>query len=120
MKTSSLRLSVCTAAGIALLALATGAAGTDADDPSSRLSQHSEACANIKSKDLRLAMKAQEGESAFLQYVRFHRPYEQWTTEEAIKRANAAAVTRCGTAIGLKTIDEKSFPKLLMADRVRD
>ena len=108
-------MKTCTAAGIALFALATSAAGADADDPTTQQSRHSEACADINSKDLRLAMKAQEGESAFLRYVHFRRPHEQWTTEEAINRANAAAVTRCGKAMGLRTIDEKTFPKLLVA-----
>ena len=122
MKAPTPRFSTCTAAAIALLGLGTGAAAADADDLSTRLAKHPEACANmtVNMKDLRLAMKALEGESAFLQYVRFRRPHEHWTMEEAINRANAAAVTRCGMAIGLKAIDETTFPNVLIGERAND
>lgn len=102
--------------GIAVLSFAVGA---DASDFATRVSNHREACAQMTvklAKDLRLAMKVEEGEDVFIRYVRFRRPYEQWTTAEAINRAKAAALTSCGVAIGLKPIDEKSFPNLLVPD----
>lgn len=120
MKPPRPQLAISTGAGIALLALTTWAG---AGELATRVSNHRDACADMTvrlAKDLRLAMKVEEGESVFLQYVRFRRPYEQWTTAEAIERARAAAVTPCGVAIGLRTIDERSFPKLLIRDGAND
>lgn len=64
-------------------------------------------------QDLRLAMKAQEGEAAFVRHVRFLRQYRQWTLEDALERARSAIRTPCGVALGLRPLDEARYPSLL-------
>jgi hypothetical protein len=116
METPRLRFVAMAVASIALLPTPSLAA----DDFMTQLAKHPLACESITakdSKDLRLALKAHEGEAIFMQHVRFRRPYEQWTTEEAIARAIAAARSPCGVAIGLKPLDARSFRNLLAEDR---
>ena len=67
-------------------------------------------------QDLKLAAKAQEGVTAFVQYVHLTKTIQQWTVEEALKRAQSAAITSCGVAMGFKPIDDTKFATALAAN----
>ena len=97
----------------AALPLANAAeAGTNA-------STKSAACGSLgytQVQDLKLAEKAQEGVDAFVQHVRLTKTIQQWSIEEALKRAQSAAITPCGVAMGLKPIDDTKFATALAAN----
>ena len=72
------------------------------------------ACAGLvlqESHGIRLAIRAQEGEAAFMRYVQFKRPVLGWTAEEAIERAKAAVDTPCGRAMGLRPLEVVMLPQ---------
>ena len=101
------------ALGICLISLSTAdlAADAAAAPPAE--------CANLaftEQQDLRLAARAQEGEAAFVGYVRLKRQTTQADMDQAVARARAAAVSPCGKAMGYRPVDAKLLPNLLRGE----
>ena len=104
------------AAGVLLLAITSPALAADVSE---LISGNPAACGSLnrdQAVDLKLLASAQQGRDAFLRYVRFYQPFRQWTTEEAVIRAQVAANTRCAVAIGLKPLEQTEFATIVEAD----
>ena len=67
-------------------------------------------------QDLKLAAKAQEGVEAFVTHYHQTKLIQQWSIEEALARARAAAITPCAVAMGLNPIDQTKFATALVAN----
>jgi hypothetical protein len=116
MKAAQKRTIVASAAAVLLFAAMPPA---HAVDVMTLVSANRTMCGSLdyrQIQDLKLAAVAQEGVTAFMRYDHFKRPFQQWTTEEAIMRAQAAALTACGVAIGLKPIEQTELATLYTAN----
>jgi len=75
------------------------------------------ACRGLDANQLRglkLAAKAEQGIVPFMRYVHFNRAHRQWSSDEALALARAAARSPCGVAIGLKPIEKSSVADFIV------
>ena len=102
----------------AVLLSATLSLAHAADTTSDPFADHA-ACRSLgytQVQNLKLAAKAREGATVFVQYVHVNRAIQQWSVEDALKRAESAAVSLCGVAMGFKPIDQEKFATALAAN----
>ena len=116
MNATNQQLVIATVATAVLLAFMPLA---NADEVTTLVSAQGAACGTpgyTQMQDLKLATKAQEGVDAFVKHVQQTKLIQQWSIEEALVRARAAAITPCAVAMGLNPIDEKKFATALVAN----
>lgn len=105
-----------TITGVLLLAALPSANATEATTDAFARNPACGSLGYTQMQDMKLAQKAQEGVESFVQYVRLTRTIQQWSIEEALKRAQSAAITSCGVAMGFKPIDNTKFATALAAN----
>ena len=116
MNAANKRNIFATLAGVLLLAALPLANAAEATTDAYARNPACGALGYTQMQDLKLAAKAQEGVTAFVQYVHLTKTIQQWTVEEALKRAQSAAITSCGVAMGFKPIDDTKFSTALAAN----